>query len=147
MTYALLNVPFLLLAVLALVVARVRTGRPSWRPLAGTMAVLLVLTAIFDNFMIMAGLVAYDDDQRIGLQIGVAPIEDFAYAVLAVILLPALWHLIAPWGGRRAQTGRAPAGAVGTGTGEPDLGAGGTSSSAGSAGGTIGETTRRTETT
>jgi len=128
MTYALLNVPFLLLAVVALVVARVWTGRPSWKPLAGTMAVLLVLTAIFDNFMIMAGLVAYDDDQRIGLQIGVAPIEDFAYAVLAVILLPALWHLIAPWGGRRS----------------PGSGA---SSSAGSAGGTIGETARRTETT
>jgi lycopene cyclase domain-containing protein len=128
MTYALLNVPFLLLAVVALVVARVRTGRPSWKPLAGTMAVLLVLTAIFDNFMIMAGLVAYDDAQRIGLQIGVAPIEDFAYAVLAVILLPALWHLIAPWGGRRAQRT-------------------GASSSAASAGGTIGETARRTETT
>ncbi|EYR63309.1 lycopene e-cyclase isoprenoid transferase B [Actinotalea ferrariae CF5-4] len=128
MTYALLNVPFLLLAVVALVVARVRTGRPAWKPLAGTMAVLLVLTAIFDNFMIMAGLVAYDDAQRIGLQIGVAPIEDFAYAVLAVILLPALWHLIAPWGGRRSRAAAA-------------------SSSAGSAGGTIGETTRRTETT
>ncbi|MBC7289808.1 MAG: lycopene cyclase domain-containing protein [Actinotalea sp.] len=124
MTYALLNVPFLLLAVVTLVVARRRTGRPAWKPLAGTMAVLLLLTAIFDNFMIMAGLVAYDDAQRIGLQIGVAPIEDFAYAVLAVVLLPALWHLIAPWGGRRA----------------------GASSSAAS-GGTIDGTARRTETT
>ncbi|WP_225752741.1 lycopene cyclase domain-containing protein [Actinotalea sp. Marseille-Q4924] len=144
MTYALLNVPFLLLAVAVLVVARVRTGRPAWKPLAGTMAVLLVLTAVFDNFMIMAGLVAYDDAQRIGLQIGVAPIEDFAYAVLAVILLPALWHLVAPWGGRRERTAAASDGA-GTGVGEPDARPGGASSSA--AGGTIGETARRTETT
>lgn len=140
MTYALLNVPFLLLAVVALVVARVRTGRPAWKPLAGTMAVLLVLTAIFDNFMIMAGLVAYDDAQRIGLQIGVAPIEDFAYAVLAVILLPALWHLVAPWGARRAGASSSAGGA-----GETDAGAGAASSSA--AGGTIDGTARRTETT
>jgi lycopene cyclase domain-containing protein len=145
MTYALLNVPFLLLALVALVVARVRTGGPAWQPLAGTMAVLLVLTAIFDNFMIMAGLVAYDDAQRIGVQIGVAPIEDFAYAVLAVILLPALWHLIAPWGGRRAGAASSASGAGEPGAGEPGAGAGGAASSA--AGGTIGETTRRTETT
>lgn len=143
MTYALLNVPFLLLAVVVLVVARVRTGRPSWTPLAATMAVLLVLTAIFDNFMIVAGLVAYDDAQRIGLQIGVAPIEDFAYAVLAVVLLPALWHLIAPWGARR---GWASSSSADSRAGDADAGAGGAPSSAAS-GGTIDGTARRTETT
>lgn len=101
MTYALLNVPFLLLGVAALAAARVRTGRPAWKPLGWTLAILLALTAIFDNFMIMAGLVAYDDAQRLGLQIGVAPIEDFAYSVLAVLLLPSLWSLLGSWGGRR----------------------------------------------
>jgi lycopene cyclase domain-containing protein len=146
MTYALLNVPFLLLALVVLVVARVRTGRPAWKPLAGTMAVLLVLTAVFDNFMIMAGLVAYDDAQRIGLQIGVAPIEDFAYAVLAVVLLPALWHLLAPWGARRGVTASSSAGSAASGAGETGSRAGEAPSSAPS-GGTIDGTARRTETT
>jgi lycopene cyclase domain-containing protein len=94
-TYVLINIPFLLLAVAVLVVARVRTGRPAWGPLAGTMLVLLLLTAVFDNLMIRAGLVAYDDAQRLGWSIGVAPVEDFAYTVLAVLMLPATWCLLA----------------------------------------------------
>jgi lycopene cyclase domain-containing protein len=99
-TYALLNVPFLLLAVAVLGVARARTARPAWPALVVTAAVLLLLTAVFDNLMILAGLVAYDDTQRLGLQIGVAPIEDFAYTVLAVLMLPALWCLL----GRRERS-------------------------------------------
>ncbi|MBO1752862.1 lycopene cyclase domain-containing protein [Actinotalea sp. BY-33] len=77
---------------------RVRT-RPSLRALGITTVVLLVMTAVFDNLMIRSGLVAYDDEQRIGWSIGVAPIEDFAYSVAAVLLLPALWHLL----GRRRR--------------------------------------------
>ncbi|GGC07039.1 lycopene cyclase domain-containing protein [Cellulomonas carbonis] len=99
MTYALLNVPFLLGAVAVLAVARRRTGRPAWGPLAVTAAVMLALTAVFDNVMIRVGLVAYDDAQRLGPQVGVAPVEDFAYTVLAVLLLPALWVLL----GRRRR--------------------------------------------
>lgn len=105
MTYLLINLPFLLLAVAVLVVARLRTGRPGWAALGITAAVLLALTAIFDNLMILAGIVAYDDAHRLGVQIGVAPIEDFAYTVLAVLALPALWCLL----GGRGERGR-PAG-------------------------------------
>lgn len=91
MTYALLNVPFLLAAVAFLLVVRRRTGRPGWRALGVTAAVLLLMTAVFDNVMIRIGLVAYDDALRLGPQIGVAPVEDFAYTVVAVLALPALW--------------------------------------------------------
>ena len=94
MTYALLNVPFLLLALGVLLVARHRTNRPSWGVVGGTLAVMLLLTAVFDNVMIRVGLVAYDDALRLGPQIGVAPIEDFAYTVVAVLALPALWVLL-----------------------------------------------------
>lgn len=56
--------------------------------------VLLVLTAIFDNIMIRLGLVGYDPGTLLGWFVGVAPIEDFAYPVAALVLLPALWYLL-----------------------------------------------------
>jgi lycopene cyclase domain-containing protein len=61
-------------------------------------AVLLVMTAVFDNVMIGVGLVGYDETRISGAKIGVAPLEDFAYAVAALVLLPSVWTLL---GGRR----------------------------------------------
>jgi lycopene cyclase domain-containing protein len=57
-------------------------------------AILLVMTLIFDNLMIRAGLVGYDPDKLVGLILGYAPIEDFAYAIAALVLLPAVWYLL-----------------------------------------------------
>ncbi|WP_236006485.1 lycopene cyclase domain-containing protein [Clavibacter zhangzhiyongii] len=57
-------------------------------------AILLVMTLIFDNIMIQVGLVGYDPDKLVGLILGVAPIEDFAYAIAALVLLPAVWYLL-----------------------------------------------------
>ncbi len=86
----------------------------------GALAVMLVLTALFDNLMISAGLVAYDDDLTSGLRLGVAPIEDFAYAVAAAVFVPSVWSLLtagprggpdgAPDGGPGAVTGDDPTG-------------------------------------
>ncbi|RZU66895.1 lycopene cyclase domain-containing protein [Microterricola gilva] len=61
-----------------------------------TAAVLVVLTAVFDSLMIAAGLMEYTAEHLLGWFIGLAPIEDFAYPIAAVILLPALWLLAAP---------------------------------------------------
>ncbi|QHC67717.1 lycopene cyclase domain-containing protein [Rathayibacter sp. VKM Ac-2759] len=92
MTYLLLNAVFLAVVLVVLVIAR-RRLRPA--ALLGTLAVLLVMTAVFDNVMIGVGLlVAYDDELISGIRIGVAPIEDFAYAIAAALLLPALWTLL-----------------------------------------------------
>jgi lycopene cyclase domain-containing protein len=94
MTYALLNAVFLAVVAVVLVIA---LRRRSLRApvLLGTLAVLLLMTAVFDNVMIGVGLlVAYDDDLISGIRIGVAPIEDFAYAIAAALLLPALWTLL-----------------------------------------------------
>lgn len=61
-----------------------------------TLGILLVLTAIFDSFIIGAGIVGYDADKILGLYIGLAPVEDFFYAILAVVIVPALWKLFEP---------------------------------------------------
>ena len=96
MTYWLLNAVFLaLVAVLAIVVV-VRRRSPQWRAIAITMGILLVMTAVFDNVMISVGLVGYSADAISGAFIGVAPLEDFAYAVAAVVALPCLWALLGP---------------------------------------------------
>lgn len=61
-----------------------------------TLGALLVLTAIFDSIIIWATIVGYDASKILGIYIGYAPIEDFFYAILAVIIVPALWTLFSP---------------------------------------------------
>jgi len=94
MTYWALNA-FFLGAVALVVLAAVLTRRgPRWRPLGVAAVVLLATTAVFDNVMIGIGLVAYNPDLISGAFVGIAPLEDFAYAIAAVVLLPSLWHLL-----------------------------------------------------
>lgn len=52
---------------------------------------LLALTLVFDNLIIAAGIVAYDPSRISGLMLGLAPIEDFAYAIAAGVLMPYIW--------------------------------------------------------
>ena len=93
MTYWALNAAFLLpaAAVLATALRRRRMGAAA---LAATAAILLVLTAVFDNLMIAAGLFGYNPDRISGAFLGLAPLEDFAYSIAAVLLMPALWALL-----------------------------------------------------
>ena len=94
MTYWALNAVFLA-AIVVLVVAAVLARRaPRWSAVGITAVVLIVMTAIFDNVMIGVGLVDYDPSNISGVRIGIAPIEDFAYTIAAVLGLPALWHLL-----------------------------------------------------
>lgn len=106
MTYLLLNAGFLLVAAACAAVAAWRGLLPR-RYVAATgiaLAVVLVLTAVFDNVMISAGLFAYDPAHIAGLFVGSAPIEDFAYPVAAAVLLPSVWVLLGPRrGGERAD--------------------------------------------
>lgn len=97
MTYWALNALFLaVVAVVAL--AAVLTGRaPQWRAIGLTAIAVVLMTAVFDNIMIGIDLFWYNPERISGAFIGLAPLEDFAYAIAAVILLPSLWHLI---GGR-----------------------------------------------
>jgi lycopene cyclase domain-containing protein len=54
--------------------------------------VMLLITAIFDNVIIATGIVAYDEAKISGIKIGVAPIEDFAYTVVALLVVPTLFN-------------------------------------------------------
>ncbi len=91
MTYWALNAVFLAaVAIVALLAAR----RVNWPAVGLTAAVILVATAVFDNVMISVGLVDYNPELISGVLVGVAPLEDFAYAVAAVIGLPSLWVLL-----------------------------------------------------
>lgn len=97
MTYALLVLPFaaLTLAVVLVTVRRPRFGR---RMAASGIAaaVLVVLTAVFDNLMIKAGLFTYPEEHLSGVRIGLAPVEDLSYAVCAAFLVPAVFALLTP---------------------------------------------------
>jgi lycopene cyclase domain-containing protein len=98
MTYWALNAVFLaVVAIVALLAAR----RLNWRAVGLTAAIILVMTAVFDNVMISVGLVDYNPELISGILVGVAPLEDFAYAIAAVIGLPSLWVLLGP---RRSST-------------------------------------------
>lgn len=106
MTYALLNTIFLGIALWFTVIAYVVSARRGegnsarllstrmYKVLALTLIVMLITTAIFDNVIIGVGLVAYDPALLLGSYIGIAPIEDFAYTLAGVMILPALWILL-----------------------------------------------------
>ena len=102
MTYWLLNLCFLIPAAAVLAAALLRRRRSGLRNrsfvllLAGTAAVLLALTAVFDNLMIAVDLFGYNPDRISGAFLGLAPLEDFAYPLAAVLALPALWELLSP---------------------------------------------------
>ena len=94
MTYTLLNIVFLAVVALVAIAAIVVRRAPRWRAVGLAAVVLLTLTAIFDNLIIGTGLVDYDDSLISGVRIGLAPIEDFAYTVAALVLLPSVWELL-----------------------------------------------------
>ena len=95
MTYPLIVLPFALVTVVVtlLTVRRPRFGARMTAS-AITALVLVLLTAIFDNLMIAAGLFTYPDHLISGIRIGLAPIEDFAYPLCAAFLVPAVFTLL-----------------------------------------------------
>ena len=96
MTYWLLNLVFLAAVALVALVSVVARRAPRWRLVALTAIPLVILTAVFDNVLVGTHIVAYHPDRITGVFLGVAPIEDFSYAIAAVVLLPCLWNLLAP---------------------------------------------------
>ncbi|NYI39982.1 lycopene cyclase domain-containing protein [Demequina lutea] len=100
MTYALLSLA--VLATLALVSVPTLRRLP-FRPLALTALALVALTAVFDNVIVGLDIVAYDAAKISGLLVPVAPVEDFAYAIGAILLVPTVWTLL----GRRKPGGGA----------------------------------------
>ena len=75
------------------VVARRRGGRIPLAPTVVAAVALVVLTAVFDNAMLAAGVDDYSRAHASGLSIGRAPVEDFSYPLAMALLLPGLWEL------------------------------------------------------
>jgi lycopene cyclase domain-containing protein len=96
MTYALLNLLFL---IPVLLLGLFHRSLIRGRVVAATLLVLLIMTAIFDNFIVGSGIVAYDPNLLLGIYLGYAPLEDFAYTVVAALLIPICWW----WLERREQ--------------------------------------------
>jgi lycopene cyclase domain-containing protein len=94
-TYPIILVPFVLvtIAVTLATLAKPRFGR---RMAASGIAaaVLVVLTAVFDNVMIAADLFRFHGAHTSGLTLGRAPVEDLAWPVAAALGLPALYLLL-----------------------------------------------------
>lgn len=98
MTYLGLDALVLTLAAVVGIVAvrRGRTDRRWWATTALTAGALVVLTVVFDTWMIAADLFRYDESALTGLRIGLTPVEDLAWPVVAAVLLPAAWELLGP---------------------------------------------------
>ena len=94
MTYWTLNAVFLAAVALVAIAALISRRSPSWRAVGLAAIPLLILTAIFDNVLVGTGIVGYDPTLISGAKIGVAPLEDFAYTIAALVLLPSVWSLL-----------------------------------------------------
>jgi lycopene cyclase domain-containing protein len=110
--YAGVNAPFLVVGLALVVVAAVVTMRRALPSNARSRAVrrsalvragvgvlvslvgVFVLTTVFDNVIILTGVVDYDHSLTSGIRIGVAPIEDYAYSLFAAVALPAVWLIV-----------------------------------------------------
>ena len=93
MTYTLLNAPFLVVSAFVAGLAIFLSVFPPARIIWPTLLVSVTMTAIFDNIIIGLGIVEYDPTTLSGIVVGLAPIEDFAYIVAAVLLVPGVWGI------------------------------------------------------
>lgn len=120
--YALLALPFFAVVAVVAVVAGVvaarraraagRSARNGRRAAVVTGIVagvaLLVMTIVFDNVIVTLRIVAYEPALISGAKIGAIPVEDLAYSIAAIVLLPSLWVLFDRTG-RRDPAGARPA--------------------------------------
>ena len=96
MTYLWLALAFISTAAVAGVIFARRGAMPGeagkhWKAVGLAFAALAILTAVFDSVMIGMELFHYDASHILGVKIGLAPIEDFAYPLAGVVALPGLW--------------------------------------------------------
>ncbi|NBR65492.1 MAG: lycopene cyclase domain-containing protein [Micrococcales bacterium] len=89
MNYLALNVVFMLIAF---VILNVFVRKSSWKLIGWTLLVMVLVTLIFDNLIVALGIVDYDTTKISGVLLGLVPIEDFAYTVVSVLAVSAIWH-------------------------------------------------------
>ena len=75
--------------------ARFRTSRLCYDRIP--LLILILMTAVFDNLIILAGIVSYDESTLSGIKILIAPIEDFAYTLVLVPLIALVQSYFLQW--------------------------------------------------
>jgi len=88
MTYLALNLTFMFIAF---VILNLVSRKSPWRAIGFTMLWMLLVTLVFDNVIIGLEIVGYDKSKISGILLGLAPIEDFAYTVVAVLAVSIIW--------------------------------------------------------
>jgi lycopene cyclase domain-containing protein len=88
MTYLALNMTFMFIAFVTL---NLVSRKSPWRAIGFTMLWMLLVTLVFDNIIIGLEIVGYDKTKISGILLGLAPIEDFAYTVVAVLAVSIIW--------------------------------------------------------
>ena len=99
MTYLALAGLFVAPAAAVTVLAGRHRGWRWWMTTGLTLAILLILTIVFDSLMIYVDLFRYEETHLTGLRLLLAPVEDLAWPIVAALLLPGLWELM----GRRSS--------------------------------------------
>lgn len=87
-TYLVLNVVFMASIIFLFVKSFKKPTKAWWI----TLFALLLLTLIFDNLAIWADMFHYNTERILGIYLWLAPIEDFFYAIFAVLIVPTLWN-------------------------------------------------------
>jgi lycopene cyclase domain-containing protein len=64
----------------------------NWKVMVPSTVFMLLMTLIFDNLIIGSGIVDYDFSKTSGIRLFLAPIEDFAYTLVALVLVPSLFN-------------------------------------------------------
>ncbi|WP_221584022.1 lycopene cyclase domain-containing protein [Microbacterium sp. G2-8] len=99
MTYLLMSIPFIVVGLIVFTVGAVHArGRGRLRAYltgwAATTVCLAILTAIFDNVMMLAGFFDYGPGHTLGWRLGLMPLEDFLYPVVGALLLAGVRELL-----------------------------------------------------
>jgi lycopene cyclase domain-containing protein len=87
-TYIILNILFMITVFLAL---GFKVVLPIRRYLIVGLS-LIIMTAVFDSALVHFDIIAYTHSMISGIRIGYAPIEDFAYPILATLIIPFVWE-------------------------------------------------------
>lgn len=82
----------LLILFVVMAVLVIRQPRLNLKRLGMVFAIVIVLTAVFDSLIVGLNIVGYNYQYLTGLIVGRAPIEDFFYAVVAVVFTISLWQ-------------------------------------------------------
>jgi lycopene cyclase domain-containing protein len=89
LTYILLDSVFILGVIPVIIMKR---HQLSFSHIVVVALALFLLTAVFDNLIIYFGICYYNQHHISGIFFGRVPLEDFAYPLVAAILIPALWR-------------------------------------------------------